>query len=57
MEILRFEFNKFLKNNRGYIIITVALSIMLVISILFSYIPNQNLEMYKEENKNIVSEY
>lgn len=57
MEILRFEFNKFLKNNRGYIIISVALSIMLVISILFSYIPNQNLEMYKEEYLNIVSEY
>lgn len=57
MEILKFEFNKLLKNNRGCIIIPIVLIIMLVISILFSYSTNQNLEVYKEEYFKIVSEY
>lgn|GEM_PF-4821494 len=57
MEILRFEFDKFLKNNRGCIIIPIVLLLMLVISFFTSYIQNQNLEVYKKEYFSIVSEY
>ena len=57
MEILRFEFNKILKNNRGCIIIPTVLLIIFAISILTSHVPNQNLEIYKNEYANIVSEY
>ncbi len=57
MEILRFEFNKILKNNRGCIIIPIVLLIIFTISILTSHVPNQNLEVHKNEYENIVSEY
>lgn len=57
MEILRFEFNKILKNNRGCIIIPAVLLIIFAISILTSHVPNQNLEVHKKQYENIVLEY
>ncbi|MCC8073175.1 MAG: hypothetical protein LIO62_03505 [Clostridiales bacterium] len=57
MEILRLEFRKFMKNNKGFAVIFTVLPIIFIISVLTSQVSNQYLEIYKDEYSKILCEY